>query len=173
MISKIGIVRIRSPYLALVLLVVLTACGPKPVNTVPPTPYDKPAKVLAGAIESTNSIEAIVRSHHNSKRAAIKADTSLSNAQRKAKLTAETNSFDSFNKIYKRALSTEREAADTIQALAKGNGSPQTAVDKVQIVANIIVNELLTTISDPETRQALTELNTVLTQLIRQLKGGS
>lgn len=159
--------------IVLALTLALTACGPKPVNAVPPTPYDKPAKVLAGAIESTNSIEAIVRNHHNAKMSSIKADPKLTNAQRKAALTAETDSFESFNKIYKRALAGETDAATTIQALGKSNGSPQTAVDKVQIVADIVVNELLTTISDPETRQALTELKTVLSQLINQLKGGN
>lgn len=140
---------------------------------VPVNPYDKPAKVLAGVIDSTNSIEAVLKNHHNEKRAALKASKGLTNAARKAALTAETNSFESLNKIYKRALSTERDAATAIQALARDGGAPQTAIDKVQIVSNIVVNELLATVSDPETRQSLTQLNNLLQQIIGQLKGGN
>ena len=163
----------RTPLVLLLLsMMAMTACGPgkPPVNTNP-TVYDRPAQILGSVIDSTNAIEAVLKNHHVPKVASIRSDSTLTSQARKKALTAETNSFESLNNIYKRALSTERDAANTIQSLAKSGGSPQTAVDKVQIIANIVVNELLGAVSDPETRQSLTQLNTLIQQLITSLKG--
>lgn len=152
-----------------VLLVTMSGCGPQHVNTNP-TKYDKPAQILASVIDSTNSIESILKNHHVAKVAAIRSDSTLTNVARKKALTDETDSFENLNNIYKRALSTERDAANTIQSLAKSGASPQTAIDKVQIISNIVVNELLGSVSDPETRASLTQLNTLIQQLIASLK---
>lgn len=161
-------IRTLAPLLLMVAIVQF-GCGPTHVNTNP-TQYDKPAQILGSVIDSTNSIEAILRNHHVAKVASIRSDSTLTNLARKIALTAETDSFENLNNIYKRALSTERDAANAIQSLAKSGGSPQTAVDKVQIVSNIVVNELLATVSDPETRQSLTQLNALIQQLIASLR---
>lgn len=172
MISRI---RIRSPYIAVVLLIAFissgfSSCGvPKP-NNPNPTPLDTPVEIANGIVSSTRTFAGIVKRHHNAKRESIKTDPNLGNSARKAAQIAETAKFDKFNGAYKKILGYAEDAAKALQSA--DTGALATAQGKIKLASDIVVNELLAAfVDDPELRDSLTALEALMQRLIARNGG--
>lgn len=149
----------------ILLLAVLSACGPKPVVNPHPTPLDTPVEIANGIVSSTRTFEGIVKRHHNAKRASIAADTILTNSARQAAQIVETAKFKKFNDLYKQVLNYSEDAAKALQSA--DSGALATAQGKIKLASDIVVNELLAVfVDDPELRDSLTALEALMQKLI-------
>lgn len=155
----------------ILLLAFLSACGPKPVVNLHPSALDTPVEIANGIVSSTRTFEGIVKRHHDSTRASIAADATLSNSARKTAQIAETAKFAKFNSLYKQVLNYSEDAAKALQSA--DSGALATAQGKIKLASDIVVNELLAAfVDDPELRDSLTALESLMQKLIARNAGG-
>lgn len=160
-------IRTIAPILLLAVVFAASACGPgKPnIPAVPQTPYTKALTGLEDVSASTRAFSDGYMSYFRKRVAAIKADVSLSAAQRKAALQSEKDKANAINEIYGKATAYQTDAFTIIQtadpANFTGSGVTQTLTVANKIVA-LFNDSSIINITDPTVLALLAAVKTGL-----------